>query len=80
MNRVMNDEQNCKFMNDPRRVEAQKELDSIRHSISVNVKFNGTAQYYLTILPPLLKRLEQAMENLNIVEATIEYEILQVNE
>ena len=27
--------------------------------------------YYLTILPPILKKLEAAVENLNIVEAKI---------
>ena len=76
----LNDEQNVKFMNDPRRVAAQKELDSVRHNISVNVKFNGSAQYYLTVLPPLLKRLEDAVENLNVVEALVEYEILHETE
>lgn len=71
----LNDEQNIAFMNDPRRISAQKEVDSVRHTISVDVKFNGSAQYYLTVLPPLLKRLEQAVENLAIVEATIETEL-----
>lgn len=76
----LTDEQNIAFMNDPRRIAAQQELDSIRRKISENVKFDGTAMYYLSVLPPLLVKLEKAYENLNIVEATVQHEILKEGE
>ena len=72
----LTDEQNLAFMNDPRRIKAEKEVNDIRRSISVNVKFNGTSEYYLTVLPPLLSRLSSAVENLNVVEAIIEDELM----
>lgn len=72
----LNDEQNLAFMSDPRRVAAEKELHDIVHSIQTDIKFDGNAHYYLTVLPPLLKKLADAYENLNIVEATVQAEIL----
>lgn len=72
----LNDEQNLAFVNDPRRVAAEKDLHEIVHRIQTNIKFDGSAHYYLTVLPPLPKRLSEAYENLNIVEATVEAEIL----
>ena len=67
----MGDKQNQEFMNDPRRIAAEKELDDIVKHIQCNLKFDGNAMYYLTTLPPLLKKLEAAYENLSVVEATI---------
>ena len=67
----LSDEMNIAFMNHPKRLEAQKELDKIVHHISADIKADGNAMYYLTILPPILKKLEAAVENLNIVEAKI---------
>lgn len=67
----LNDEQNLAFMNDYRRIEAQKRLNNIVSRIQVDVTSNGNAMYYLTVLPPLLKELERAYEDLSVVEATI---------
>lgn len=67
----LDSEKNLAFMNDPRRVAAQKELDDIVRHIGADVKADGNAQYLLTVLPPLFKRLETAYENLNIIEAQI---------
>ena len=35
------------------------------------MKSDGNAMYYLTVLPPLLKELERAYEDLSVVEAAI---------
>lgn len=72
----LNDVQSLDFANDPRRVGAEKELRRIVEAIRASLQFPGTAQYYLTVLPPRLKELETAWENLNVIEATIEAEIL----
>ncbi len=72
----MTDEQNIAFMNDPRRIVAQKRLDKIVHHIQADLRFDGgNAGYYLTVLPPLIKELEAANENLSVVEATVAAEI-----
>jgi hypothetical protein len=73
---ILNSEQNATFMNDPRRVGAEQELHKIVEGIRAKLQFPGTAQYYVTVLPPRLKELEKAIENLNTIEATIEAEIL----
>lgn len=75
----LNNEQNITFMNDPRRIAAQREVDEIIRHISTDLKFDGNAMYYLTVLPPILKKLETAMENLSIVEASVTSEILNQN-
>lgn len=75
----LNNEQNLTFMNDPRRIAAQREVDEIVRHISTDLKFGGSAMYYLTVLPSLLNKLESAMGNLSIVEATVESEILNQN-
>lgn len=67
----LNDEQNLAFMNSFRRIKAQKKLNNIISKIHVDVKSDGNAMYYLTVLPPLLKELERAYEDLSVVEATI---------
>ncbi len=67
----LDSEKNLTFMNHPERVAAQKELDEAVLRISTDIKVGGSAMYYLTILPPILKKLEAAVENLNIVEAKI---------
>lgn len=64
-------EKNLLFMNDPRRVKAQEELNDIVRRIGTNVKSEGSAQYYLTTLPQLLKELETAYQSLTVIEATI---------
>ena len=71
----MTSEQNFCYMNDPRRIEAQKRLDDIVRRIQADTKSNGTALYYLTVLPQLLKELSSAYENLSVVEATVEAEV-----
>ena len=71
----LNDEQNLAFMNDPRRLKAEKELHDIVRHISADIKADGNAMYYLTVLPPLIKKLETANENLNLSEAQILFEM-----
>ncbi len=75
----LNNEQNIAFMNDPRRIAAQRELNEIVRHISTDLKSDGSAMYYLTVLPPILKKLEAANENLSIVEAAVASEILNQN-
>lgn len=75
----LNNEQNITFVNDPRRISAQMEINEIVRHISTDLKSDGSALYYLTVLPPILKKLEAAMENLSIVEATVTSEILNQN-
>lgn len=72
----LNNDQNAAFMNDPRLVAAEKALHEAVDKIRDSLVFNGTAGYYLSVLPPLLKRLEEADEHLTIVAATVEAEIL----
>lgn len=72
----LNDEQNIAFMKDPRRVSAENELHDILLSLQSDININGSAQYYLTVLPPLLKKLETAYVKLITVEATVKTEIL----
>lgn len=72
---MLTNEQNLALMNDPRRVAAQSALDEIVRHIHEDIKSNGNAMYYMTVLPPLLKRLKDAYEELAIVEATVEAEI-----
>lgn len=67
----LDNEKNLAFMEHPERIAAQKEVDKVVRNVSADVKANGNAMYYLTVLPPLLKRLETAVENLNIVEAKL---------
>lgn len=71
----LTNEQNLAFMSDPRRVAAQKRLDEAVFLISDSVKSDGSAGYYLTVLPPLLNSLAAAVENLAVVEAMVEAEI-----
>ena len=73
----LNDEQNLAFVNDPRRVAAQKELDDAKHMIEISLRPDASANYYLSVLPQRLKRLEEASENLAVVEATVEAELLE---
>lgn len=71
----MNNEQNIAFINNPLRVEAKKRLDMATRRIQSDIKSGGSAMYYLTVLPQLLKELSDAYENLSVVEATIEAKI-----
>lgn len=73
----LSNEQNILFANDKRRVEAEKRLRGLVSHIQSSVKIGcPNAGYYLTVLPPLLKQLQEAQENLIIVEATIESELM----
>lgn len=75
----MNDEQNIAFANDPRRIEAEKRLHEAVRQIQTSLKYDGNAGYYLTALPPKMKELEDANENLILVEAAIEAELTGSN-
>lgn len=72
----LTDTQNIEFVNNPRRIAAEKGLHEAVANIRSCLKFDGGARYYLTVLPQRLKRLEEAYENLAIVEAAVEAEIL----
>lgn len=72
----LTDAQNAAFMNDPRRLKAQSALDGCLKRIQTAVSSNGNAEYYLKTLPRYLRDLSEAHENLIIVEATIESELL----
>ena len=74
---LLNDEQNLQFANDPRRVEAEKRLREAVRQIQISLKFDGNADYYLNVLPPKMKELEDANENLIVIEATVEAEITE---
>lgn len=67
----LDSEKNLALMNHPERIAAQKELDEIVRRITADIKADGNAMYYLTTLPQLLKRLDTAVERLNIIEAKI---------
>lgn len=71
----MTAEQNILFVNDQRRVKAQNKLDMIVKHIQNDISEHGNAQYYMTVLPQLLKSLSDAYDNLTIVEAMVEAEI-----
>ncbi len=71
----LNDEQNIAFANDPRRVAAQNRLNRAVKRIHDCLDFQGNAEYYLMVLPGSLKELEDANENLILVEAAIEAEL-----
>ena len=57
-----------------RRIAAKKQVDKIINHIRCDLEFDGTAQYYLTVLPPLLNKLSAAYEELTIAEAAAEAE------
>lgn len=70
----MTDRQNLEFMNHPKRIEAQTRLNkALKHIREIECL---SAQTVLTLMPPAIKELSEAYENLNVVEATLEYEIL----
>lgn len=72
----LSNDQNILFMNDKRRLEAEKRLRGLVSHIQSSVETDcPNAGYYLTVLPPLLKQLQDAQENLIVVEATIESEL-----
>ena len=71
----LNNEQNIAFESDPRRIEAEKRLHEAVRQIQTSLQFDGNAGYYLTVLPPKMKELENANENLIQVEAAIEAEL-----
>lgn len=70
----LTDEQNMAFMNDPRRVKARERLDkALKHIEEIKTL---SAQVILTIMPPALKELETAYNELIITETQVECEIL----
>lgn len=71
----LSDEKNLLFFNDARRIEAdarlRKALKNIRDIQTLS------AQTILICMPPALKELQEAYENLNVIEAIIEDELKQ---
>lgn len=71
----LNDEYNLKFMNHPDRLAADSRLrKSLKRIEEIKVL---SAQTILACIPPALKELQDAYENLNITEARIELELLE---
>lgn len=70
----MNDKQNLELMNHPDLVAAQKRLKDAKERVR-GAQTSGPAQVILTLMPPAMKELAAAYENLKIVEARLEYEI-----
>ena len=69
----LNDEYNLKFMNHP--IAADDRLrKALKHIEDIKTL---SAQTILTCMPPALAELQNAYENLNIIEAKIEYEFLK---
>lgn len=74
-NMKLNDEYNLKFMNHPERVAADNRLrKALKHIEGIKTL---SAQTILICMPPALKELESAYENLNVVEARLETELLK---
>ena len=74
----LNDEQNIAFMNDPRRIEAERKAYAIRDHIKrIQISDKQGLEIYIRLLPPLLRELEEAYQNLIVVEATVEAELLE---
>lgn len=64
-----------KFINHPERVAADNRLrKALKHIEEIKTL---SAQTILICMPPALKELSDAYENLNITEATIEAELLK---
>lgn len=74
---TLTDEENIRYHNDRRIIEAQKRLDDALRRIRASLKSDGSAGYYLTVLPVYLRELEAANENLTVTEATVEAEIAE---
>ena len=71
----LNDEYNLKFMNHPDRVDADNRLrNALKHIEEIKTL---SAQTILICMPPALKELQSAYENLNVIEARIEMELLK---
>lgn len=71
----LNDENNLRFFNHPDRIDADERLrKALKHIEGIKTL---SAQTILTCMPPALKELADAYENLNITEARIEAELLE---
>ncbi|MCD8160941.1 MAG: hypothetical protein LUE61_07155 [Clostridiales bacterium] len=64
-------------MTDTRVTKARAELTEALCSIQSSIKSDGNAEYYLTVLPPRLRELEEAVNNLAVTEATVQAEVLE---
>lgn len=73
----MTNEQNFLFMNNKERLAADSELRSAIKGVQ-GIQ-NLSAQTILICMPQALKRLDKAYNNLNVVEAKVEMEILRQN-
>jgi len=61
----------AEMMTDPRRLQAIKELNDVIAHIRADAAAQGNATYCLTVLPPLLKKLEEKLEAANVIEAML---------
>lgn len=68
----LSDEKNLEFMNNKERLEADARLrKALKHIEEIKTL---SAQTILICMPPALKELSEAYENLNIIEARLEFE------
>ena len=74
MKKMLQDEQNLWVMSQPKHIAAEKQLEKAKAHIVNDIALDGSAEYYLKVLPSLLKRLEDAYVNLIEVEAVLEAE------
>lgn len=72
---VLSNDQNLEFINNPSRVAAEKRLHEAVRQIVISLKNDGNAGYYLTVLPPKIRELEVANDNLIMIEAALEAEL-----
>lgn len=72
----MTDAQNIAFMNNPERLAAEKRVKDAKERVR-SVQTCTAAQVILTIMPPALKELERAYEDLQSIEARLWVEITQ---
>lgn len=71
----LTDKENLEFMNNEERVAADAELQKRRKEVEEIAKLS--TQTILVTMPQAIKNLQQAYENLIVVEAKIEDEIIQ---
>lgn len=71
----LTDKENLEFMNNEERVAAVTELQKRRKEVEEIAKLS--TQTILVTMPQAIKNLQQAYENLIVIEAKIEDEIIQ---
>lgn len=71
----LNDKENLEFMRNPERLEAEAKMRKAEKHIKEIA--DCSIQTILVTMPQALKKLQQAYEEFNIIEARLEYEIIE---